>query len=331
MRRSWRAASLAGPALGVLLAGCAYSSENIVRRTTPAAIEETLEALNDPKNQGLIRDLVGDAEVQDAVAEIAEAMTGGLLEGLTDEARAARLSELSERLVSRLIAAASEGIREELTPSVRSMVERTVAGAIGRALSPKTRRDAQALAAGIAREGAAAMVTGASEAIRSDLGPALAAVVDDDLGPALERALADRLVPALSRSIEEELRSRAKPALAELTREMAKQTVLGVDDALVELKIVDPQLRRSILSGLYGGIDQGMRMAEILAWILALLALVLALLLVRTFLRARKLSERMLAREREWMSAVQRARSSGHDEPWIAELVESIEGSAADR
>ena len=310
---------------GGLAGGCAYSSEKIVRRSTPAAIEETLEALNDPDNQALIRDLVDDDAVKDAVAELAEAMTSGALEGLSDEERAARLTELGERLVERLIAAAGEGIRDELTPSVQSMVERTVESAIERSLSAETRRRAQALAAGVAREAAAAMVTGSSERIRRDLGPALAGVIDDDLTPALERALAKRLIPAIAEALEAELEDRAKPAIAGLSREVAKQMVLGVDDALVELEIVDPELRRALLKDLNADLDRGMRFAEVLAWIFAAIALLLAALLVRAMLQARSLREHSVRVERAMATIVRRLRRSEEDDGWIDDIVDMVD------
>ncbi len=312
-------------AAALLLGGCAYSSEKIVRRSTPAAIEETLEALNDPDNQALIRDLVDDRAVKEAVAELAEAMTSGALEGLSDEERAARLTELGERLVERLIAAAGEGIRDELTPSVQSMVERTVESAIERSLSAETRRRAQALAAGVAREAAAAMVTGSSERIRRDLGPALAGVIDDDLTPALERALAKRLIPAIAEALETELQERAKPAIAGLSREVAKQMVLGVDDALVELEIVDPELRRALLKDLSADLDRGMRFAEVLAWIFAAIALLLAALLVRALFRARSLRERSERVEQAMATIVRRLRRSEEDDGWIDDIVAMVD------
>jgi len=308
-----------------LLGGCAYNAENIVRRTTPAAIEETLEALNDPGNQALIRDLVDDEAVKAAVAELAEAMTSGALDGLSDEERASHLTELSARLVERLVAAAGEGIRDELTPSVQSMVERTVESAIERSLSAETRKRAQALAAGVAREAAAAMVSSSSERIRRDLGPALAGVIDDDLTPALERALAQRLIPAIAAALEAELEERAKPAIAGLSREVAKQMVLGVDDALVELDIVDPELRRALLQDLNADLNRGIRFAEVLAWVFAALALLLALFLVRTLLRARSLRQHSEQIERAMATIVRRIRLSDRDDGWIDDIVDMVD------
>ncbi|HFE44155.1 MAG TPA: hypothetical protein ENJ18_01495 [Nannocystis exedens] len=275
---------------------CAYNAENIVRKTTPAAIEETLRALDDPNNQQRIRSLVDDADVQTAIAELAQAMTSGVLDGLGDEERAARLGELSERLVSRLIAATSQTIRDELSPSVQSMVEETVSRAIERALGPKTQRNAKALAAGVAREAAAAMITGTSRGLEKDLGPALAGIIDHDIGPAIERLLAERLLPALSKGIEHDIGPAVQrvladtvdneletlatsPAVAALSREIAKQVVIGMDQGVKE-------------------VNQGLGLSEIIAWVLAALGLVmsvvLAVLLVR---RTRELNERLARHE----------------------------------
>lgn len=280
--------------------GCAYNAENIVRRTTPAAIEETLRALDNPKNQERIRSLIDDTEVQAAIADLAAAMTGGVLDGLGDEERATRLSELSERLVSRLIAAASQGIRNELSPSVQSMVEDTVSGAIERALGPQTRRDAKALAAGVAREAAAAMITSTSRGLQNEIGPALAGVIDNDLGPAIERVLAERLMPALSRSIEHDL----GPAIARvLAKNLVPVLAKTIDSEL--LKLAESQaveaLSENIAKHVVIGMDQGFKqvnkgvgLSEIIAWVLVAIGLLLSIFLVW---RTRSLNERLAQQE----------------------------------
>ncbi|MEZ4379861.1 MAG: hypothetical protein R3A79_00830 [Nannocystaceae bacterium] len=328
LRRGARA--LAGLVAAATLSGCAYASERVIRRSTPAAIEETLGALNDPDNQEAIRALVGDADVQDAIRELAEAMTSGALDGLSDEARAERLQAISEQMVTRLIAAAGEGIRDEITPSVERLVERTVSTAIERSLGPATRRDAEALARGVVREAAATMVASAATGLREDLGPALASVIEEDIEPALERALAERLIPALAKAMDEELRPLLKAMIAELTREAAKQVVLGVDDALVELEIVDPVERRELIRSITGSVGRGARIAELLAWLLAAVAIILTVFLVRALLRARSLRERTERMERTFDVLVRRVRESGRDEPWIRELVEVAEATVRD-
>jgi hypothetical protein len=305
--------------------GCAYASEKVVRRATPAAIEETLDALSDPDNQEQIRQLLGEADVQESIRELAEAMTSGALDGLSDEARAERLQAISEEMVTRLIAAAGEGLREEITPSVEQLVERTVSSAIERALGPATRRDAEALARGVVREAAATMVTSAATGLREELGPALAGVIEEDLEPALERALAEKLIPALAKAMDEEVRPLLKAMIAEFTREAAKQVVLGIDDALVELEIVDPVERRALIKSITGSVGRGARIAELLAWLLAVVAIILAVFLVRALLRARTLSERTERMERTFDALVRKVRESGRDDPWIRDLVDVAE------
>jgi len=272
--------------------GCAYNAENIVRRTTPAAIQETLRALDDPENQKRIRSLIDDAEVKAAIADLAEAMTGGVLDGLGDEERAARLSELSERLVSRLIAAASQGIRDELSPSVQSMVEGTVSRAIERALGPQTQRDAKALAAGVAREAAAAMITSTSRGLQNEIGPALAGIIDDDLGPAIERLLAERLMPALSRSIEHDL----GPAIARvLAKTIDRELLKLAENQAVET--LSENIAKHVVIGMDRGfksVNKGVGLSEIIAWVLVAIGLILSIFLVW---RTRTLNERLAKQE----------------------------------
>lgn len=305
---------LAGP-------GCAHNAEKIVRKTTPAMIEESLGSLSDPDNQEMIRRLVDKIEVREAMAELAEVITQGVLDGLSDEERAAKLEAISEHFVSRLLEAVGEGIREQITPAARELISRSVADAVDEALGPRSRERAQAMAAGIARDAVTSLVHHAAVGVREELGPALASVIRDDLGPALEDAVVRRLIPAILKMLAEELKPLARELVGEVARETAKQMVLGVDDALVELEIIDPDQRRSFWGGVAVSFDRGLRLAEILAWFFAILAIILGVWLTRAVLRGRRLREQSDEDRRTLVDLLGRLRDRGHDDPWIDELV----------
>lgn len=309
-------------ALAVGAGACATGAEKIIRRTTPATIEESLRSLNDPEVQAMIRRLLDKAEVREAMEELARSITEGLVDGLSDDERAARLEAISERFVGRLARALGDGLKDEITPQVRELVATSVGAAMDEALGPASRRRAEEAAAGITRHAIGALVAGSSEGLRRDVGPALAHVIDEDVGPALERLIAERLIPAMMRSLAAE----APPLVGALARETSRQVVLGVDDALVELDVIDPEERGKILRNFADGLDRGLKFGEILAWIFAVLAILLAAWLIRTLLRNRALRREKDRSERALAGLVRRV-SQRRGEPWIDDVLAMVEAS----
>ncbi|MEZ4452860.1 MAG: hypothetical protein R3B09_25605 [Nannocystaceae bacterium] len=314
--------------LGVALTigGCATGAEKIIRRTTPATIEESLRSLNDPEVQSMIRRLLDKVEVREAMNELARSISEGMLDGLGDEERAARLEAISERFVQRLSKALGDGLRDEITPKAERLIADSVRAAMDEALSPSNRRRAEEAAAGITRHTIAALVTASSDGLRDDVGPALAHVIDEDVGPALERMIAERLVPAMIRSISAE----ATPLVGALARETSRNVVLGVDDALVELDVIDPAERGQLVRKLSAGLDRSMKTGEVLAWIFAVLAVILGVWLVRLMLKTRDLQQSKDRSERALAGLLRRLHLRGPHEPWIGEVIAMVEDSLRD-
>ena len=314
-----RIVRVAGLAAGLAIpCGCASLSETIARRATPVTVGETLDALGDPANRAKVRGLLGEAAIREASRELAEGLVQGALAGLDDDARAARIAEISERFVRRLSEAASTSIRDDLTPTVEHLLRASVRAAVESALAPEHRDRLAGAAAGITRQAVTTLVEVTSSGIRDDLGPAVAASITDQIAPALEEALARRLVPALVRALEAE----ARPVVLGLAREGAKQVVLGVDDGFVALGFVDPEHggRSSMWSAFNDGLDRGLRLGELLAWVLGALALILALWLLRTSRRMRALEERSRRSEGALAGLVRDLRVAPADKPWMAEV-----------
>lgn len=285
---------------------CASGTEKVLRRAVPATIDETIGTFEDPDIQRRLKKLVDLPDVQEAARRLAQGLTSGALDGLTDEQRVAKARALSEEYVQALTRAVGKGLHEEISPAVEGAVERTVARALATALSPKTRQDASLLVESLTRR----TLKTFAESTRDDVGPALQTVLEANLGPALQRVIEDNLGPALRKTIEKDLTPAVRdamggdlaPAAAHLSREVSREVVLGVVDAFAAIEHDErlAEFRKKFWGDVRATIDQGIRASEILAWILALIVVILGLVLIRAVVIRRHLeaererSERML-------------------------------------
>lgn len=285
---------------------CAAGSERIVRRAVPATIDETIGAFEDPETQRRLKQLIDLPDVQDAARRLAQGLTEGALDGLTDEERARKARALSEEYVGALTRAVGKGLQEEIEPAAAHAVERVVERALAPVLSPQTRQGVGALVETLTRRTVRAL----SEGVRDEMGPALASTLQKDLGPATQRVLEDNLGPALRKVIREDvapalrdaLREEVVPEVGHVSREVSREMVLGIVDAVEQL---DRDERFAAVNERFWGrlnhsVNQGLRLGEIFAWILALVVLLLGIWLIRTIIVRRHLeaererSERML-------------------------------------
>jgi hypothetical protein len=300
-------------ALTALNLACATGAEKLVRRSVPAAINESLKALNDPENQELMRRLVDLPEIQKAAHDLTEAITGGALDGLTDDARAAKLRELTDKFVNQVATSVSRDLDAHISPSLTRAVEDIVGGAVGAALSPENRQQARSFVEAITRTTVATFGQSTGKALRDDLGPAAQHVIENNLGPALEHLIEKNLVPSLKRALDDE----AIPAAGRLTREVSRQAVLGAHDALVELQ-VDKKL---------GGLDadfwvrldkllnQGQKAGETAIWIFVLVIIALGIWLARSIIVRKHLEQERASSERMLLNVLQAIQRGDTDDP----------------
>ncbi len=306
-----RASTLAAAlfALATTQLACATGAEKLTRKLVPAGINETLKSLNDPENQELMRRLVDLPEVQKAAHDLAEAISGGALDGLTDEARTAKLRQLTDQFVNTIATSISRDLDAHITPSLTRAVEDIVGGAVGAALSPENRQQAKSFVDAITRTTVAALGQSTGKVLREDLGPAMQHVIEQNLGPALEHLIADRLVPALQNALDEQ----AIPAAGKLAREVTRQSVLGAHDALVELQ-VDQKLG-SIDARLDKLFNQGQQAGQTAIWILALVIVALGIWLARQIIVRRNLEQERASSERMLLNVLQAIQRGDTDDP----------------
>lgn len=234
-------------ALGLLAAplACAHGAKNLVSSGVQGGVAGGLEGLSDPHNKEMLVRLLQDEDIKRAAHDLVAALTGGALDGLSDEARQAKIREASDAYIRTIAAAASDALDEDISPAVTRAVEDVVGGAIASALRPANRALAQSMVDGVTRSTVLAFTQSSAQGLRDDLGPALSKVLDQDVGPALQRVVEQNLGPAVRKVIAEDLQPAIQAALGgegggeagTFARALTKQIVLGVNDGMSELGI----------------------------------------------------------------------------------------------
>jgi len=289
-------ARLLAGCLAVAPLACVHGAANMVRGGVVGGVGGGLEAMNDPANRAMLLRLLRDPDIKAAAHDLTAALTGGALDGLSDEERQVKLRAASDAYIRTIAAAVGGALDEDISPAVTRAVHDIVAGAVAGALRPANVRAAQGLVDSVTRSTITAFTQSTAAGLRDDLGPALHKVIAEDLGPALQHVMEHNLGPALRNVVEKEL----QPALASalggedggasgvLLRAMTKQIVLGVNDGMSELGL-SPSPNAKDNTGL-----------SWLTYVLGALLLALALLLTRmyfsrrAYLRDRLRSEEML-------------------------------------
>lgn len=292
--------------------GCATGAERLVKEGVQGGIVGTLEALNEPRNKQLLRQLLHDPDIQEAAHDLTEAITGGALDGLTEDERMRRVREASDAYVRTVAASLGKALNEDVTPALTRTVESVVGGAVAAALRPENKERARSFVDGVMRSMVLATTASAAQGLRDDLGPALNKVIAQDLGPALQQVIQDNLGPALRKVIAEDLKPAVQDAfggvdggaVAGMTRELTKQIVLGVNDGMTELGL---SLSPSDRNG-------GLGVLGWLAIVLGFVVAILVILLVRTILTRRALTQERERSERMLLNVLYTIQTADKDD-----------------
>lgn len=312
-----RAATCCGAALlgAVMLAGCAHHAGAIAGEMAGEVpeplIQESLRTLGDEETRELIADVLGMPEVQDATRELIGSVTDGAIDALTEEERAARLSELSTAFVARVSDTLADVIERDIGPAVVQTLARALDASLRTILSDRTIERLSEAIGIVAQQSAAALAV----AMREELGPAMRAALREDLGPALRDAMAS---------------PETQEVIADTTRTMSREMVLGVQDAFEEIEAREgSQQTNTILTRLQDVAGGGFDFLRVALIALALALLVALLFLVRAIARARE-HEAEAHRREAAMVALTEAIKSTEDRPWSRELLDLLKDSFRD-
>lgn len=269
---------------------CVHGAERLVRGGVEGGIAGGLDGLNDPRNKELLLRLLRDDDIQRAVGDLAGALSGGMLDGLSDEERQARVREASEAYVRTVAAAVGHALDEELSPALARGVDDVVGAAVQGALRPANRRLAEELVDGVTRSAMHAVTQSTAQGLRDDLGPAMQRILEDNLGPALRKVVEEDLQPSLVAAFGAD-----GGHAGVFARALTRQVVLGFNDGMSELGMSPTPNKKD-------GIG-------VLGWLLivfgALLLVMTALLIRLFFTRHTLLQDR--ARSEEMLLNIMRA------------------------
>ncbi|MCY1013443.1 hypothetical protein OV079_49540 [Nannocystis pusilla] len=254
---------------------CAHGAREIARGGVEGGLEGTLEALEDEDNRARLRRLLRDPEIQAAVHDLTQSITGGALDGLTDEERIQRVGEASDRYIRTISGALARAVGEDVSPAVTKSVKELVGAVMAGAIGPENRRLTREFVDGVTRTALSAFMQSTAQGLREELGPALGDVVTQDLGPAVQRVVEDNLGPALRTVLERDLGPTMLAvaggedggAVGAFGRALSKQLVLGVNDGMSELGIsLSPNKKASM--GIFGWLAIGLGIVLLLVTIL---------------------------------------------------------------
>ncbi len=304
----WPLGVVLGLGLAASQLACATGAEKMVRGGVEGGLTGALEALNDPHNQELLRRLLQDSNIKAAAHDLTEAITGGAVDGLSDEARMKRIREASDAYIRTISEAVGAALDEDISPAVTRGIGDVVGGTVAAALRPENARLARSFVDGVTRSTITAFMQSTAQGLRDDLGPALNKVLEQDLGPGLQKVIENNLGPALRTVLERDLQPMIAAALGGedagasgvFARGLTRQIVLGMNDGMSELGIsLSPNRKDGI--GLFGWIPI----------VLGVLLLLLTAVVIRMSLSRRAIT-RDRARSEEMLVNILRAINTGN-------------------
>jgi hypothetical protein len=287
--------------------GC-VTAEGVTRRAVPAALDSSVDYLNDPDAQKKIQRLLEDPQIKEASRELTAALVEGALDGATDEERQAKLRGITSQFIDSVAQAAARNLREDISPAMSQAAASAVQRVLSTALSPRSREQAAAMVDSVTRSAVTAMTESAGRGLRDDLGPALAKVIRADLTPALRDTSTDLL-----------------PVVYLMSHEMSRGLVIGAAEAMRELDV-----RRKLgeyEGGFWSRLDlvmhKGINFAQILAWVLGFLVLLFGALFARAILLRRRI-EAERARSERMLLGLMQGLQQGSDKPEVEHLLATL-------
>lgn len=151
MLRGFRSFSRAAVVLTLGATGCVETLQQSGKHATTGAIEASVQAAEDPDTRHALSIVAADPEVRAAVGSLSRQVSASVVDGLTEEARIARLEELAGRLTSAVASSMAVSLDREIGPAVERLVARSVARALSDGFGPEAETRIEALSAAAAR------------------------------------------------------------------------------------------------------------------------------------------------------------------------------------
>jgi hypothetical protein len=262
--------------------------EKVAGRATEGAIDKSLETLDTAENRERLPRIVASPQMQEAARDITANIVAGVFDGV-DMARA-------EGQLPKMPSAANIGrsigrtIDHDITPATGRLVHNTIDSALAAATSDENTGRIETL---VQRMGAS-VSKGLANALRDEVGPALAVTIERDILPAVGRGLQS---PDVQNAI------------------VASMASLGVGAARgTQAGLAEADVKTGGRTTVGGTIAVGVMAASIVAVTFAILFVVMTILMIRSSRRQREMMDQSRRRE-ERLLAVLEGRAETHGEP----------------
>jgi hypothetical protein len=194
----------------------------------PAATHSALDTMEDQKTRARVAAVLATPEMQQAMQELSGGLSQGVVNGLTSDQMTAQTDKLVGRFIHSFMRELARGLDEDLAPAMGTITSKSIDSAMESAMSPAHQQQIDRFSAAIV----SSVMRGAAQEIPQSLAPAMRKAMTDDLGPALADMMRDDLTPGMAQMFRS---PEFKAAFAETAHDVARQAVIGSNDALAEL------------------------------------------------------------------------------------------------
>ena len=262
--------------------------EKVAGRATEGAINEALETLDTDESRQRMQRIIASPAMQEAAREITASVVAGVFDGVDAARSDGHLPQMPD--AGKIGRSLGRTLDRDITPATGRLVHHTIDSALDAAMSERNTGRMEAL---VHRIGTG-MIKGLADAVRDELGPALAITLERDILPALGRGLQS---PDVQEAIVK--------SMASLGVGAARGTQAGLAEA-----DINTGGRRSV----GGTLAVGLVVTIVAAVSFAILFIVMTVLLVRSNRRQREMMEQARRREERFL-AVLEGRADTHGEP----------------
>lgn len=264
-------------------------SEKVAGRAAEGAVDEALQALDEPENRERLARIIASPPMQAAVRDITAHVVAGVFDGVDMARDKGQLPELPDAQgVGRSI---GRSIDRDISPAAGRLVHHTVDAALAAALSDDNAARVELLVQRVV----AAVASGLSTAVRDEVGPALAVTLERDILPAMGRGLQS-----------EDVQAAIVRSMASLGVGAARGTQAGLEEA---------NASGGSTPSVGGTLALGVWLAILVATAFGTLFIVMTVLLIRSNRRQRELVEQSREREERFLAVLEGRADSMHHEP----------------
>jgi uncharacterized protein YneF (UPF0154 family) len=315
---------------GVLLwqAGCAAATEELAEGAAEGAVTEGLEELDRPVNRGRMQRLMTMPSVSEASRLAALGAARGTYAFMTEELTEEELAQGLATYTGAVSTALLEAVGREFDGQLNGALSDAMQAAVSGAFSPESTAQVSRFAGAVTRATVEAIIDVLSARLADDLGPEVARFIREHVGPASAQAVSEHIGPALADALAE---PELQQALASGARSVGRNSIIGVEEGLLEVQERDPD---GPLASLGQAVETGEDTLQTLLWMLAVAVLVLLLIVIalglwlwRTLARTQELAEESKVREEaisDMVRTMQAAEESENVDQLFAQVFDKL-------